>query len=45
MKLPYDEKIEVSYGMAFYPEDGNNIYKLIKAADNRMYKQKCKKKD
>jgi len=44
-KLP---EISFSYGYAMYPDDGNEIEKLVKIADERMYENKrmrkqCKK--
>jgi len=33
-----------SYGIASYPEEGQNLEELIKIADKRMYEQKSKKK-
>lgn len=37
-------KILFSYGIASYPEEGQNLEELIKIADKRMYEQKSKKK-
>jgi len=34
--------ISSSIGISFYPEDGNNIYDLLKYADTAMYKAKDK---
>jgi len=37
-------KASFSFGIASYPEEGQNLEELIKIADKRMYEQKSKKK-
>lgn len=37
-------KISLSHGVAIYPDDGENLDKLIKIADERMYEDKKTKK-
>jgi len=36
-------KVDISYGTAYYPQDGATPEKLIETADRRMYEQKKKK--
>ncbi|WP_101509837.1 diguanylate cyclase [Thermotoga sp. KOL6] len=37
-------KIDFSYGISMFPDDGENIEELLKTADERMYTNKFKKK-
>ena len=39
-----DLHVEFSYGISYYPEDGHSFDKLLSVADERMYRQKNKKK-
>ena len=36
--------LSFSYGVAIYPEDGENLYTLLKKADMKMYEEKKKRK-
>ncbi len=40
LDLPGDSKISLSFGIAGYPEDGDNADQLLNIADRRMYENK-----
>jgi diguanylate cyclase (GGDEF)-like protein len=40
LELPGDSRIGLSFGIAGYPEDGDNVNQLLNIADRRMYDNK-----
>ena len=38
-------KLSASFGLATYPEDGNDLHSIIRAADTMMYKAKADGRD